>query len=219
MNLGVTVLWPRRPRVQPRCPVGAQPCWRGEDELQAAKRGAPLSFFPSELWSCRQSRPGSQRPKEAADFTAAEDHGSRLFWKGASPGSSPSCVRERISCFQVMQGVGEVRSGSSLPASSGFEPSLPSLSQAYKLFPGRATPWASNGAWLARSSPVPGGGSWSRRFSWVLPLASAKEVWSPKPCSHLQSLPCALHRRGESSLGGEPGADFPGKGKEGGGGF
>lgn len=80
-----------------------------------------------------------------------------LFWKGASPGSSPSCVRERITCFQVVQGVGKVRAGPSVPASSRFEPSLPSLSQAYKLFPGRATPWASNGARLARSSPVPGG--------------------------------------------------------------
>lgn len=94
--------------------------------------------------------PRSQWLKDAEDFPTAKDHRSRL---DALQDPLP-CVRERISCFQIMWGVGKMRAGSLVPASSGFEPSL---AWPYRLFPGRTAPWASNGALLARSSPVPGG--------------------------------------------------------------
>lgn len=161
VSLGVMVLWPRHIGVQPHCPVGAQPCWQGEDELQASKCRVPL--FSLQSCGLAGDPPARSRwLKEAVDFPAAEDRGSRLdaFLEGHISWilSLASYIRQRISCFQVTQGVGKVRAGSLVPASSGFEPSLPSLSWAYKLFPGRTAPWASNGARLARSSLVPGKG-------------------------------------------------------------
>lgn len=136
------VLWPSPIGVQPHCPIGARLCRQGEDELWASKHGAPL-FFPSELWSCRRSP--SQEPA-SVDFPAAEEHGSRLdaFLEGHISWilSLASYIRERISWFQVTCGVGKVRAGSSVPASSGFEPSLPSLSWASRLFPERTAPRA-----------------------------------------------------------------------------
>lgn len=130
LNLGVMVLRPRHIGAQPRCPVGAQPLLAGGRRTTGIKCRASL-FSLQSCGLAGDPPPWSQWLQEAVDFPAAEDHGSRLddFLEGQVSWilSLASYVRQRISCFQVTQGVGKGRDGSLVPGPCGFEPSLPFL--------------------------------------------------------------------------------------------